>query len=69
MTDIRRSAIEINRQARWNVCFRYEYAGRKFTGESRALPGETVADFKPGDRVKIKVDPGQPEESLFLGRA
>jgi hypothetical protein len=28
-----------------------------------------MADFKPGDRVTIKVDPRRPEESLFLGAA
>ena len=68
--DIRRSMIEINRQTRWQVVYRYEYTkGRPLHGKSRALSGETVSAFKPGDKVLIKVDPRQPEESLFLGAA
>lgn len=66
--DIRRSAIDINRQTRWHVVYRYEYpAGRPLEGQSRALPGEAVWGFKPGNEVRIKVDPRKPEESLFLG--
>ncbi len=68
VTDVRRSPIDINRQARWHVHYRYDYsAGRSFEGRSRALPGETVESFKPGDSVLIKADPRQPAESLFLG--
>jgi Co/Zn/Cd efflux system component len=67
VTDVRRSLIEINRQTRWIVCFRYDFAGSALTGESGAMHGVEVADFKPGDRVTIKVDPQQPEDSLFLG--
>ena len=68
--DIRRSMIDINRQTRWHVVYRYEYTkGRPLEGKSRALPGEAVWVFKPGDNVLIKVDPQQPEESLFLGAA
>jgi len=48
----------------------YEYTkGRQLEGKSHALPGEAVSAFKPGDKVLIKVDPGKPEESLFVGRA
>jgi Protein of unknown function (DUF3592) len=66
--DLRRSIIEINRQTRWHVVYRYEYTkGRPLEGKSRALPGEEVWGFKPGDKVSIKVDPQSPEESLFLG--
>jgi hypothetical protein len=67
VTDVRRSRIEINRRPRWHVCYRYEYGGRKLTGESDAIAGERVADFKPGDTVQIKVDPSAPQDSLFLG--
>jgi hypothetical protein len=69
VTDVRRSRVEINRQSRWYVCYRYEYGGRTLTGESDSMHGEAVADFKPGDRVSIKVDPRQPEDSLFIGSA
>ncbi|HET7681470.1 MAG TPA: DUF3592 domain-containing protein [Xanthobacteraceae bacterium] len=69
VTDVRRSRIEINRQSRWYVCYRYEFGGRKLTGESHSLPGEWVAGFKPGDAVRIKVDPQKPEDSLFMGPA
>jgi hypothetical protein len=70
VTDIRRSAIDINRQARWHVVYRYEYSiGQPLQGESRALSGDAVADFKPGDKVLIKVDPERPQDSLFLGPA
>ena len=69
VTDVRRSLVEINRQTRWYVCYRYDHAGRALTGESDSMHGEAVADFKPGDRVTIKVDPRRPEESLFLGKA
>jgi len=69
VTDVRRSLVEINRQTRWYVCYRYDYGGRTLTGESGNMPGDMVMDFKPGDRVRIKVDPQKPEESLFLGRA
>lgn len=68
--DIRRSLIDINRQTRWHVVYRYEYTkGRPLEGKSHALPGEAVWAFKPGDKVLIKVDPGKPEESLFVERA
>lgn len=67
--DLRRSLIEINRQTRWHIVYRYEYTkGRPLEGKSRALPGEEVADFKPGGQVLIKVDPQRPQESVFLGR-
>jgi uncharacterized protein DUF3592 len=69
VTDLRRSLVEINRQARWYICYRYDYGGRMLTGESGSMRGEMVADFKPGDRVAIKVDPRDPEDSLFLGKA
>lgn len=67
VTDVRRSRIEINRRSRWFVCYRYEYADRTLTGESDPIAGEAVWEFKPGDRVMIKVDPRRPEDSLFLG--
>ena len=70
VTDIRRSPIDINRQARWYVLYRYEYtAGRRLEGKSRALSSAAVEGFRPGDPVLIRVDPGRPEESLFLGTA
>jgi len=67
VTDVHRSRIEINRRSRWYVAYRYEYGGRKLTGESHSLPAEWVLDFKPGDAVQIKVDPRKPEDSLFMG--
>jgi hypothetical protein len=70
VTDIRRSPIDINRQARWHVHYRYDYsAGRDFEGRSRALPGDVVEGYGSGGEVLIKVDPRRPEESLFLGKA
>jgi hypothetical protein len=68
VVDVRRSPIDINRQTRWHVVYRYEHTkGQPLEGKSRALPGHAVSSFKPGDRVQIKVDPQKPEESLFLG--
>lgn len=70
VTDLRRALVDINREARWHVCFRYEYPpGQKRDGESRPLASFAAREFKLGDRVKIKVDPQQPDESLFLGAA
>ena len=69
VTDVRRSLVEINRQTRWYVCYRYDYDGRTLTGESANMSGEMTIDYKPGDRVAIKVDPQKPEESVFLGKA
>lgn len=69
VTDVRRSLVEINRQTRWYVCYRYQYGGRALSGESGNMPGEMVMDYKPGDRVRIKIDPQRPEQSLFLGKA
>jgi hypothetical protein len=69
VTDIRRSPVDINRQARWHVHYRYDYAaGRTLEGRSRALPAHEVEGLAPGTEVRIKVDPGKPEESLYLGR-
>jgi len=66
--DVRRSRIEINRQSRWVVLYRYEYPkGQPREGKSRGLIAEAVWGFKPGGAVQIKVDPQQPEDSLFLG--
>ncbi|MEX2127256.1 MAG: DUF3592 domain-containing protein [Xanthobacteraceae bacterium] len=68
--DVRRSRLEINRQSRWVVLYRYEYPkGQVREGKSGGLIAEEVMEFKPGDAVQIKVDPHKPEESLFLGRA
>jgi len=33
------------------------------------MSGDIISDFKPGDRVRIKIDPSKPEDSLFVGRA
>jgi len=66
VTDIRQSFIKINRQQRYHVVYRYESGnGQVFTGESRAVSAASVAQYRPGDRVAIKVDPQRPEESLF----
>jgi uncharacterized protein DUF3592 len=68
VTEIRRSKIMINRQERWHVRYSYEYpAGQKRQGESRAMPGEAVMGYRPGDQVDIKADPQKPEASVFLG--
>lgn len=68
IADIRRSALKINREPRFHVCYRYtDGIGRMHEGQSRALAAEAVAGFKPGDRVNIKIDPQRPEQSLFLG--
>ena len=68
VVDVRRSAVDINRQSRWHVVYRYEHpAGRSHDGESRAMSGGGVDGYKPGDKVRIKVDPGNPAESLFIG--
>jgi hypothetical protein len=68
--DVRRSRIEINRQSRWIVEYRYEYPkGRELEGKSGGLLADDVWDFKPGDQVQIKVDPQKPEDSIFLGKA
>lgn len=70
VTDLRRSPVTINRQERWHVHYRYEYtAGRTLEGRSPALPSDAVIGFRPGDEVLVKVDPRQPEESLFVGVA
>lgn len=70
VTQVERSPLAINRQPRWHVVYRYEYAqGRPLSGRSRALASEAVQGFRPGDRVRIKVNPQRPEESLFLGAA
>jgi hypothetical protein len=70
VTDLRRSPVTINRQERWHVHYRYEYtAGRTLEGRSRALPSDAVIGFRPGGQVLVKVDPRQPEKSLFVGVA
>ena len=69
VSDLRRSNIAINRQTRWHVCYAYEYPpGQKRKGESRAMPGDAVMGYKPGDQVDIKADPQKPEASVFLGK-
>jgi len=69
VSDLRRSNIAINRQTRWHVCYDYEYPpGQKRQGESRAMPGDAVMGYKPGDQVDIKADPRKPEASVFLGK-
>ena len=69
VTDVKRSLVNINRQTRWYICYRYDYGGRALTGGSDSMPGELVMGYKPGDRVGIKVDPHKPEDSLFVGKA
>jgi Protein of unknown function (DUF3592) len=69
ITKVRRSVSGVSRQARWRVLYRYEYTvGWPLTGISRPLSGDTVSKLRPGDQVLIKVDPGRPERSLFVGR-
>ena len=65
--DIHRSRVEINRRSRWYVSYRYSFGGRDYTGESHVVSAEWVGDFKPGDRVRILVDPARPEDTLFMG--
>jgi len=67
ITEVRESRIRINRQPRWNVIYRYEYAGRSYDGESRMLDEQRVAPFAAGGTVQIKVDPSNPGDSVFLG--
>lgn len=69
VTDIRRALVEINRQTRWQVCYRYEYGGRTLEGKSLSLTGPQAEPFKPGQTVQIKLDPANPSDSLFLGEA
>lgn len=70
VVEVRRSAININREGRWHVRYRYEpSAGQTLEGESRPLPWDAVEGLRPGDPVCIKSDPRQPAESLFLGPA
>jgi hypothetical protein len=69
VTEIRRSASRISHRARWRVLYRYEYTlGWPLEGKSRPLSGDIVSEFRPGDQVLIKVDPGRPERSVFVGR-
>lgn len=69
VVEIRLSPIRINREQRWHVVYRYEDGGRTLQGQSRMLDSEDVEAFKPGDRVRIQIDPLKPEDSLFLGAA
>lgn len=70
VTGLRRGLFRINRQWRWHVLYAYDDASAgRLEGESAALPGEAVEDINPGDKVRIKVDPARPEDSLFLGPA
>lgn len=69
VTDISLSPLKINKQTRWNVCYRYVFNDKTHEGKSRALPGPQMAEFKSGQTVTIKLDPAKPEESLFLGAA
>jgi hypothetical protein len=67
--DVQRSRIEINRQSRWVVLYRYEYPkGQVREGKSGGLLAEEMLEFRPGDPVQIKVDPQRPEENLFVGQ-
>lgn len=68
VTDIKRALVEINRQTRWHVHYRYEYGGRNLEGKSRPLNGMQAEPFKPGQSVRIKVDPSNPGDSLFLSQ-
>jgi len=68
VVEIRRSLISVNRQPRWHVVYRYQDGSRALQGKSRMLTAEAVEDFKPGARVRTKIDPQKPEESLFLGK-
>jgi hypothetical protein len=68
VTKVRRGG-GISRRARWRVLYRYEYTvGWPLAGISRPLSENTVSELRPGDQVLIKVDPGRPERSLFVGR-
>ena len=68
VVEISRSLISVNRQPRWHVVYRYQDGGSTLQGKSRMLTADAVEDFKPGDRVNIKIDPQKPEDSLFLGK-
>lgn len=70
VTDVRRSAVTINREPRWHVRYRYQYGvGQTFEGESRALRGPVAQPYAPGDRVLIRVGPQRPQDSVFVGPA
>lgn len=68
ITEVRESRIRINRQPRWNVIYRYEYAGRTYDGESRMFDERLASQFAAGGIVQIKLDPANPGDSVFLGK-
>ena len=69
VTEVQRGVSGISRRTRWRVLYRYEYtAGWPLAGTSRPLLEDAARELRPGDHVLIKVDPGRPERSLFVGR-
>jgi hypothetical protein len=69
VTKVRCSVSGVSHQTRCRVLYRYEYTvGWPLAGISRPLSEDTVRELRPGDQVLIKVDPGRPERSLFVGR-
>jgi hypothetical protein len=70
VTEIRPSAITVNRRRQWHVHYRYEHGvGGPYAGASGALPEEAIADLAVGATVRIKVDPARPVASVLLPRA
>jgi len=70
VTELRPSAIAVNRRRLWRVHYRYDHgAGGPFAGASDAMRQEMLAGLAPGSAVRIKIDPAQPARSVFLAPA
>ena len=66
VTDVRRTWLIVNNQARWRVAYRYEYpAGSQRQGRSAYLRPAEAERFKAGDVVGVLVDSRAPGTSML----
>lgn len=70
VTSVEPTNMTVNRRPQYRV--RYSYAdpqGGTHEGDSGYLDFETAHQWSPGDVVRIRYDPADPEESHWLGAA
>ncbi|HXF82138.1 MAG TPA: DUF3592 domain-containing protein [bacterium] len=63
------TGVRYNRRVQWRLTYRYaDRTGRQHRGQSGYLEPDEAAEWKVGDAVLIRIDPGRPARSVWMGR-
>ena len=69
VTRIDETRVTVNRRQQFKVRYSYrDQHDRTHQGDSGYLGWDEATGWKPGDRVAIRFDPDQPEQSVWIGQ-